>query len=152
MVRNGKLLFVTTLELTADGTAKTNDQKTHQSGTNVPRLHKLLKCFLCLGQSSLPDIICPEGKRHTFDLSKAEVLNKFFTRQSAISADYGTPPEIRSPRSTYHLTDFVTTVQQITAILSRIDTRKSTSPDCLPARLLCTTANKIAPCLTHILT
>ena len=47
LVRNAKSLSVTNLELTADGTAKTNDQKTHQSVTNVPRLHKLLKCLLC---------------------------------------------------------------------------------------------------------
>ena len=54
LVSNAKSLFVTTLELTADEklTAKTNDQKTHQSVTIVPRLHKLLKCLLCSRQSS----------------------------------------------------------------------------------------------------
>ena len=46
LVRNAKSLFMINLEITADGMAKTNDQKTHQSVTNVPRLHKLLKCLL----------------------------------------------------------------------------------------------------------
>ena len=77
--------------------------------------------------------------------------NNFFVSQSRkTSAEEGDPPDIRTAQASTSITKFTTSVAKVAKLLSRIDTSKSTSPDCITARVLRLASDELAPYINKV--
>ena len=117
--------------------------------SSVPRLHKLMKHLLKPKSSHIPDLHGPNNIIHTTATGKANKLNTFFTSQSRMAAGDGDLPEIRTSRASTSISEFTTSVTKV-ALLSKIDTSKSTSPECIPARILRLAPEELAPFVNRV--
>ena len=116
----------------------------------LPRLHTLMRHLLKPKNTHIPDLHDANGAILATAEAKANALNTFFTSQSRKTAGDGELPEIRTAQASTATSEFTTSVTKVATLLSRIDTRKSTSPECIPARLLKLASAELAPYVNRI--
>ena len=148
LLRRAKSAYVTGLSESESTVAPLGIQS---QSFRVPRLHKLIRNLLKPKSTHIPDLQGPNDEVLTTAEGKANALNNFFVSQSRkTSAEEGDPPDIRTAQASTSITKFTTSVAKVAKLLSRIDTSKSTSPDCITARVLRLASDELAPYINKV--
>lgn len=125
----------------------------NQRATDLPRLHRLLRCFLKQKSCHVPTLLVKDDRQVISDTAKADVLNQFFVQQSSLSSGPGAVP-LHSPLPDASpddiLTEFHIARSAVRSALQSLDVGKAAGGDGLPARLLRLVAEEITDCVYHI--
>ena len=102
---------------------------------NSKQFWKTAKQVLKLNKASsgIPTLIMNNENAEN-DLSKANMLNRFFTSQTIVDESNSTLPEIKRPECSMNQINI--SIQDVSDVLTTLNTYKASSPDLLSSRLL----------------
>ena len=148
----------TQLEPTTHALSTPNTTTQHQTSplsqpsVSPPKLHQLMKRLKVQQRKQLPDLH-HNNVTHSTPADKATALNEFFiaeSRKSVGNSDEPIPPIVAPEVTDDHLTNILTTPEEVCTILRSLDSSKSAGDDGIPTRLLKEVASEICTSLSFL--